>query len=128
MFPSHPCAFDQSSHLTSVIAPLPTVSAEFLQLLIFVILLYHLVNFLILFILILHFLILHSHLFLHRNLLLLRMLYLLDIPLGCINLLPTLGIITVILFLLQSWPQLHSTPLLIRLQCFKFRYLVSFIL
>ena len=29
MFPSHPCAFDQSSHLTSVTGPLPTVSDEF---------------------------------------------------------------------------------------------------
>ena len=29
MFPSHPCAFDQSSHLTSVTAPLPTISDEF---------------------------------------------------------------------------------------------------
>ena len=29
MFPSHPCAFDQSSHLTSITAPLPTISVEF---------------------------------------------------------------------------------------------------
>ena len=89
---------------------------SFLQLLIFVILLYHLLNFLMLFILVLHFLILYSHMFLHLNLLLLRMLYPLDIPLGCINLLPILGIITVILSLLQSWPQLHLslhlTPML----------------
>ena len=29
MFPSQPCAFDQSSHPTSVTAPLPIVSVEF---------------------------------------------------------------------------------------------------
>jgi len=29
MFPSHPCLFDQSPYLTAVVAPLPTISAEF---------------------------------------------------------------------------------------------------